>query len=85
MNIAPALAVEKLGHRFGPRRVLKDVSFSVAPGEAFGLVGCRAACSQTGADLVVDDPAEIRQQPLDIGSGDASNQVFAVFAFESPV
>src|SRR6516164_4974843 len=30
MSITPALAVEGLGHRFGPRRGLKDVSFSIA-------------------------------------------------------
>src|SRR6201987_585873 len=47
MSIAPALAVEGLGHRFGPRRVLKDVSFSVAPGDFTVLLGLNGAGKTT--------------------------------------
>src|SRR5271163_1128924 len=47
MNIAPALAVEGLGHRFGPRRVLKDVSFSIAPGDFTVLLGLNGAGKTT--------------------------------------
>lgn len=36
---APAISVENLNIRFGEAHVLKDVSFSVAPGESYGLVG----------------------------------------------
>lgn len=36
---APAIEIEKLNVRFGEAHVLKDVSFSVAPGESYGLVG----------------------------------------------
>ena len=53
--------------------------------EAFRLVGRRAACNQAGADLAVGDSTEILQQPLDVGSGDASKHVFAVFTFEPPL
>ncbi len=47
MSIAPALAVEGLGHRFGPRRVLKDVSFSIAPGDFTVLLGLNGAGKTT--------------------------------------
>ncbi len=47
MNMAPALAVERLGHRFGPRRVLKDVSFSIAPGDYTVLLGLNGAGKTT--------------------------------------
>ncbi|HRE20845.1 MAG TPA: ABC transporter ATP-binding protein [Rhabdaerophilum sp.] len=36
---ASAIEVENLNVRFGEAHVLKDVSFSVAPGESYGLVG----------------------------------------------
>src|SRR6201997_4747136 len=47
MSMTPALAVEGLGHRFGPRRVLKDVSFSVAPGDFTVLLGLNGAGKTT--------------------------------------
>src|SRR6516225_8554801 len=47
MSITPAFAVEGLGHRFGPRRVLKDVSFSVAPGDFTVLLGLNGAGKTT--------------------------------------
>jgi ABC-2 type transport system ATP-binding protein len=47
MSITSALAVEGLGHRFGPRRVLKDVSFSVAPGDFTVLLGLNGAGKTT--------------------------------------
>src|SRR5207248_6607755 len=47
MSTTPALAVEGLGHRFGPRRVLKDVSFSVAPGDFTVLLGLNGAGKTT--------------------------------------
>ncbi|MBW3541759.1 MAG: ATP-binding cassette domain-containing protein [Planctomycetes bacterium] len=36
---SPAVAIEGLGHRYGGRRALEDISFEVARGEIFGLVG----------------------------------------------
>jgi ABC-2 type transport system ATP-binding protein len=47
MSTIPALAVEGLGHRVGPRRVLKDVSFSVAPGDFTVLLGLNGAGKTT--------------------------------------
>jgi ABC-2 type transport system ATP-binding protein len=47
MNMTPALAVEGLGHRFGQRRVLKDISFSVAPGDFTVLLGLNGAGKTT--------------------------------------
>src|SRR5215510_3073794 len=47
MTITPALAVDGLGHRFGPRRVLSDVSFSVAAGDFTVLLGLNGAGKTT--------------------------------------
>jgi ABC-2 type transport system ATP-binding protein len=47
MTIAPALAVDGLGHRFGARRVLKEVSFSVAAGDFAVLLGLNGAGKTT--------------------------------------
>ena len=47
MSAVPALSVEALGHRFGPRRVLKDVTFSVAPGDFTVLLGLNGAGKTT--------------------------------------
>src|SRR5499433_3701380 len=47
MNEVAALSIEGLGHRFGPRRVLKDVSFSVAPGDFTVLLGLNRAGKTT--------------------------------------
>jgi ABC-2 type transport system ATP-binding protein len=47
MDDAPALSIEGLGHRFGPRRVLKDVSFSVSPGDFMVLLGLNGAGKTT--------------------------------------
>jgi ABC-2 type transport system ATP-binding protein len=47
MNMTPALAVEGLGHRFGLRRVLKDVSFSIASGDFTVLLGLNGAGKTT--------------------------------------
>jgi ABC-2 type transport system ATP-binding protein len=43
----PALSVELLGHRFGPRRVLKDVTFAIAPGDFTVLLGLNGAGKTT--------------------------------------
>ena len=43
----PAFAVEALGHRFGQRKVLNDVSFSIAPGEFTVLLGLNGAGKTT--------------------------------------
>jgi ABC-2 type transport system ATP-binding protein len=47
MSITPAFAIDALGHRFGPRRVLKDVSFSIAPGDFTVLLGLNGAGKTT--------------------------------------
>jgi ABC-2 type transport system ATP-binding protein len=43
----PAFSVEGLGHRFGQRRVLSDVSFSITPGEFTVLLGLNGAGKTT--------------------------------------
>jgi ABC-2 type transport system ATP-binding protein len=47
LNSPPALSVEGLGHRFGKRRVLKNVSFAIAPGEFTVLLGLNGAGKTT--------------------------------------
>src|SRR2546421_8956524 len=47
MSTTPAFSVEGLGHRFGPRRVLKDVTFSIAPGDFTVLLGLNGAGKTT--------------------------------------
>jgi len=42
-----AFSVEGLGHRFGPRRVLNKVSFSIAPGDFTVLLGLNGAGKTT--------------------------------------
>ncbi len=44
---APAFSVEGLGHRFGPRRVLNNVSFEIAPGDFTVLLGLNGAGKTT--------------------------------------
>ncbi|MGO4781056.1 ATP-binding cassette domain-containing protein, partial [Lysobacter sp. 2RAB21] len=39
MNTNPAIIVEKLNVSFGDSHVVKDLSFSVASGESYGIVG----------------------------------------------
>ena len=39
----PAVVVEHLARRFGARAVLHDVSFTVAPGIAFGIAGANGS------------------------------------------
>lgn len=39
MNTNPAIVVEKLNVSFGDSHVVKDLSFSVASGESYGIVG----------------------------------------------
>jgi ABC-2 type transport system ATP-binding protein len=43
----PAFEVEGLGHRFGQRRVLNDVSFAIAPGDFTVLLGLNGAGKTT--------------------------------------
>ena len=38
-EVTPLLAIEHLSVRFGDSTVVDDVSFSIAPGEKFALVG----------------------------------------------
>jgi ABC-2 type transport system ATP-binding protein len=47
MTEVPALSIEGLGHRFGPRRVLNDVSFSISPGDFMVLLGLNGAGKTT--------------------------------------
>ena len=49
---APILEVVGVGKRFGRLTVLDDVSFSVAPGEAFGIVGPNGAGKSTLLNVV---------------------------------
>jgi ABC-2 type transport system ATP-binding protein len=39
----PAIVVERVGRRFGPRVVLHEVSFTVASNESFGIIGANGS------------------------------------------
>ena len=76
MSTAAAFSVEDLGHRFGQRRVLKDVSFSIAPGDFTVLLGLNGAGKTTLFSLATRLYAQsegtirifgmdIRERPLD--------------------
>jgi len=49
---APLLEVAGVGKRFGRLSVLDDVSFSIAPGESFGIVGPNGAGKSTLLNVV---------------------------------
>jgi ABC-2 type transport system ATP-binding protein len=76
LSPVPAFSVEGLGHRFGQRRVLKDVSFSIAPGDFTVLLGLNGAGKTTLFSLASRLYAQkegtirvfgidIRERPLD--------------------
>jgi ABC-2 type transport system ATP-binding protein len=48
----PALAVEGVSHRYGPRQALADVSFAIAPGRFAVLLGLNGAGKSTLFSLV---------------------------------
>ncbi len=48
-----ALTVDGLGASYGKVRILHDVSFSVAPGEIFGLIGINGAGKSTMIKIMV--------------------------------
>ena len=47
MSAVAALSIQGLGHRFGPRQVLKNVTFSVSPGDFTVLLGLNGAGKTT--------------------------------------
>jgi len=76
VSTAAAFSVEDLGHRFGQRRALKDVSFSIAPGDFTVLLGLNGAGKTTLFSLATRLYAQsegtirifgmdIRERPLD--------------------
>ena len=70
MTELPALSIEGLGHRFGPRRVLNDVSFSISPGDFMVLLGLNGAGKTTlfslATRLYVQREGAIRILGMDI-------------------
>ena len=70
MTELPALSIEGLGHRFGPRRVLNDVSFSISPGDFMVLLGLNGAGKTTlfslATRLYVQREGAIRVFGMDI-------------------
>lgn len=48
----PVIAVEHLAKAYGAERILTDVSFAVAPGEIFGLLGSNGAGKTTTVEIV---------------------------------
>jgi ABC-2 type transport system ATP-binding protein len=50
----PTIEVEHIAKRFGTRQAVVDVSFSVEPGEIFGLVGPNGAGKTTSIRIILD-------------------------------
>ncbi|MGW0040591.1 ABC transporter ATP-binding protein [Rhodococcus sp. NPDC003348] len=50
---APIVDVDKLTRRFGPRRGITDVCFTIAPGEVFGFLGPNGAGKSTTIRLLL--------------------------------
>ncbi len=70
MNTSPAaIEVERLSKRYGSKVAVDDVSFTVAEGEIFGLLGRNGAGKSTTVDCVVGlrapDQGRIRVAGLD--------------------
>ncbi len=70
MTQAPAVTVSGLVRRFGPVEAVRDVSFEVAPGEIFGLVGPDGAGKTTImrmlAGVLGADGGTIRLDGIDV-------------------
>ena len=70
-----AIEVEGLSKRYGPKVAVDDVSFTVAEGEIFGLLGRNGAGKSTTVDclagLRVPDQGRIRVAGLDPRQGPA--------------
>jgi ABC-2 type transport system ATP-binding protein len=64
------LEVQHLIKRFGSKSIVRDVSFAVAPGEAFGLLGPNGAGKSTTiamiCGLLAPDAGEIRVGGIDL-------------------
>ena len=52
MSVAPALVAEHLEKRFGDVHAVRDVSFSVATGETFGILGPNGAGKTTTLEMI---------------------------------
>jgi ABC-2 type transport system ATP-binding protein len=50
----PAVEVSHITKTFGGKRVVNDLSFSVAPGEVFGLIGPNGAGKTTAIRIIMD-------------------------------
>lgn len=51
-----ALHIEKLNKFYGDHHVLKDMSFSVQPGEIYGFVGSNGAGKSTTMRIALGGP-----------------------------
>jgi ABC-2 type transport system ATP-binding protein len=62
----PAVEIEGLGHRYGNRQALSGVTFSIAPGEIFGLLGPNGSGKTTLFKILATllPPAEGRARAL---------------------
>ena len=82
---AAAFSVHGLGHRFGPRRVLRDVGFKIAPGDFTVLLGLNGAGKTTlfslATRLYAQAEGTIRVFGIDIRANpsDCLRQIGVVF------
>jgi ABC-2 type transport system ATP-binding protein len=70
-ELAPALAAEGLGKRFGRRQALRDVSFAAAAGELLAVIGPNGAGKTTLLSILAGlqrpDAGRVSVAPRDVG------------------
>lgn len=86
--LVPAISVAQVSHRFGERLALNEVSFDVAPGEIFGLLGPNGGGKSTlfrlMATLLGVQQGQIRALGEDVAAAPAQVRRLLGVTFQSP-
>src|SRR5687767_14084238 len=84
----PIVVTDNLSHRYGERVALRDVSLSVAPGEAFALLGPNGSGKTTLfrilSTLIPPQDGRVTIDGLDVGQEPAEVRTRIGVVFQSP-